>query len=334
MHEFLREMNAEVLNKYDAFTVGELPHTPDPNHVLRYISSEDKQMSMVFQFDIVDLGIRKGGVDKYDYDGFTLPQFKAVVERWQTFHDDTAGWTTAFCENHDQGRSVSRYANDSPEWRERSAKLLALFLCSKNGTLFLYQGQEIGMINIPEDWTIDDCQDVEGIGAYNAVAKKTNNDPKALAKTWEAIRLVGRDNARTPMQWDDTAFAGFTDNEKGAWMRVNDTYKTINVASQVDRADSPLTFWKQMLRLRKEYRDIFIHGYFEGTDMENEHTFVFTKYYKGKRAVVALNFTAEERKWHKDSFEGSLKFLVGNVDGVDGSGDILAGYEGRIYLVE
>lgn len=332
MHEFLREMNTEVLNKYDSMTVGELPHTPDPNHVLKYVSDDDRQLNMVFQFDIVDLGTSK--TSKYDYQGFTLPEFKAIIAKWQTFHDESTGWTTTFCENHDQGRSVSRYASDAPEWRERSAKLLALTMCSKNGTLFVYQGQEIGMVNVPKDWSIDNFQDIEALGYYNTVAERTNNDAEALGKAMEAIQLVGRDNARTPMQWDSSAFAGFTSKEDGPWMRVNDTYKEINVAVQLDNPNSPLSFWKKMLKIRKQYSDLFIHGKFVGYDMENEHTFVFTKVYGNKKAVVALNFTAQDRKWDRDVFGANLNFLIGNVEGVDGSGDVLQGYEGRIYLLD
>lgn len=144
MHEFLREMNDLVLSKYDTMTVGELPHTPDPARVLDYVGAAKRQMSMVFQFDMVDLG--QGFAQKYRFTPWRLPQLKAIVEKWQTFIDGTDGWTTSFAENHDQGRSVSRYASDAPEYRAVSAKMLAILLCSLTGTLFVYQGQEIGMV--------------------------------------------------------------------------------------------------------------------------------------------------------------------------------------------
>lgn len=147
MHEFLREMNEDVLAKYGTtMTVGELPHTPDPAHVLRYVSAAARQLSMVFQFDMVDLG--QGAIHKYDYQNWELPQLKGIVEKWQRFIEGTDAWTTAFCENHDQGRSVSRFASDKPEYRALSAKMLALFMSSLTGTLFLYQGQEIGMVSL------------------------------------------------------------------------------------------------------------------------------------------------------------------------------------------
>lgn len=331
MHEFLREMNTEVLNKYDTVTIGELPHTPDPHHVLRYVGSEDKQLNMVFQFDIVDLGI--GKTNKYDYEGFKLSEFKEVISKWQTFIKDSDGWTTVFCENHDQGRCVSRFASDAPEWRERSAKMLALAMCAMTGTLFIYQGQEIGMVNVPKDWPIEDYRDIESVNYYKSVAKRTNNNPEALAKVMKGIQTIGRDNARVPMQWDSTPHAGFTDKKEGPWMRVNDSYTSINVASQLKNPNSILNFWKKMLKIRKEYKDIFIHGTFEGHNMESEETFVFSKTFGERKAVVVLNFTGEEKKWARGDFEGKLEFLVGNVDGGDGTRDVLEGYEGRIYMI-
>ncbi|TVY82805.1 Alpha-glucosidase [Lachnellula suecica] len=332
MHEFLREMNTEVLSKYDTMTVGELPHTPDPKHVLRYVGSGDKQLDMVFQFDIVDLG--GGKTHKYEYEGYQLSEMKAVVEKWQNFHHGSDGWTTAFCENHDQGRSVSRFANDAPEWRERSAKMLAMMLCATTGTLFVYQGQEIGMINAPKDWPIEDYKDIESINYYNSVAKRTNNDPKALAHVMKSIQILGRDHARLPMQWDSTPYAGFTSKKDGAWMRTHDLYKKINVESQVNDPTSVLSFWKKMLKVRKEYKDIFIHGVFEGFDMDKQDTFVFKKIFGKDSAIVALNFTDKEQVFNRPHVEGKLQLLVSNVEGIEGTEEKLMPYEGRIYLAQ
>jgi alpha-glucosidase len=331
MHEFLREMNQQVLSKYDTMTVGELPSTPDPAHVLRYVGANDRQLDMVFQFDLVDLGT--GKPHKYEYEGYKLSDLKEVVSRWQTFIAGTDGWTTAFCENHDQGRSVSRYASDAPEWRERSAKMLAMMMCAMTGTLFIYQGQEIGMINAPKDWPIEDYKDIESINYYNSVAERTNRDPKALDRVMKGIQVLGRDHPRLPMQWDDSPFAGFTSSKAGAWMRTHDSYKDINVASQVKDPKSVLSFWKQMLKIRKEYKDVFIHGEFQGLDMENEQTFIFSKKYGAKKALIVLNFTADEQEFKMPVEDGKLDFLVGNVEDADGTKARLQGYEGRIYFV-
>ncbi|KAH8670404.1 alpha-glucosidase [Tricladium varicosporioides] len=330
MHEFLREMNT-VLSKYDTMTVGELPHTPDPAHVLKYISQGDRQLDMVFQFDIVDLGI--GKMHKYEYEGYQLSEMKEVISKWQRFIENTDAWTTAFCENHDQGRSVSRYASDSPQWRERSAKMLAIMMCAMTGTLFVYQGQEIGMINAPKDWPIEDYKDIESINYFESVAKRTNNDPKALAHVMKSIQILGRDHARLPMQWDSSPHAGFTGKKDGAWMRTHDLYKEINVAKQLNDPSSVLSFWKRMLKTRKEYKDLFIHGAFEEFDMLNQETFVFGKTFKNDRAVIALNFTDREQTFKRPNVGGKMELLVSNLADTNGTEENLQPFEGRIYLV-
>ncbi|TVY23949.1 Alpha-glucosidase [Lachnellula hyalina] len=330
MHEFLREMNTQVLSKYDTMTVGELPDTPDPKHVLRYVSSGDKQLDMIFQFDIVDLG--GGKIHKYEYEGYQLSEMKAIIAKWQQFIDGSDGWTTVFCENHDQGRSVSRFASDAPEWRERSSKLLAIMMCAMTGTLFIYQGQEIGMINAPTAWPIEYYKDIEALNYYHSVAKRTNNDTEALAHVMKSIQILGRDHARLPMQWDSTPYAGFTGKKDGAWMRTHDLYKEINVASQLNAPDSVLNFWKKMLQTRKAHKDLFIHGRFETFDMDNQETFVFGKTFGQDRAVVALNFTDSEQPFKRPQGQGKMQLLVSNVGGVDGTEDILLPYEGRVYL--
>jgi oligo-1,6-glucosidase len=336
MHEFLREMNEKVLNHYDAVTVGELPHTEDPAHVLRYIGANDKQMNMVFQFDIVNIG--QGLSYKYKFEEWKLPLLKGVVTKWQQFIDGTDGWTTAFCENHDQGRSVSRYASDAPEYRFLSAKMLAMMMCSLTGTLFIYQGQEIGMINLPKDWPIEEYKDIESLRFYNSVAEATNNDQKELDYVMRSIQILGRDNARTPMQWDSSPFAGFTDSKTGGWMRVHDLYPEINVAKQLEEPDSVLNFWKSMLKLRKEHRDMFVHGSFAIYEPEHEETFVFSKKWQGKMAIVALNFSNEEQVIHLPSNE--IQLNVGNYADVErheqetskGTARTLRPWEGKLYL--
>lgn len=328
MHEFLREMNTEVLDHYDTMTVGELPVTPDPAHVLRYIGSRDKQLNMIFQFDVVDLGT--GMPNKYDFIGFKRSEFKKIITKWQKFIENTDGWTTAFCENHDQGRSVTRFASDAPEHRVASAKLLAMLMGTMSGTLFLYQGQEIGMTNIPPGWPIEDFLDLESLNYYNTVKKRTNGDPAALAKVMTGIHQVGRDNARVPMQWDDSEWAGFSGVKP--WMRVHDAYKEINVAAQEKDEGSALNFWKRMLKLRKEYRELFVHGIFNPFDLDDENTFIFLKEFGNQRSLTVLNFSDAEQPFVKPAeMQGKLELLVGNFEG--GEQEILRPWEGRVYLV-
>lgn len=342
MHEFLREMNREVLDKYDTMTVGELPHTPDPRRVLDYVGLGDKQLSMVFQFDIVDLG--QGSPYKYQFQKWTLPQLKSIVAKWQKFIEGTDGWTTAFCENHDQGRSVSRFASDEPEHRERSAKLLALMMCSMTGTLFIYQGQEIGMVNIPRSWPVEEYKDIEALGYYEEVKRATGGDGAALDAVLANMSVLGRDNARTPMQWDASPHGGFTDSAAGPWMRANDSYAQVNVADQLARPrSSVLGFWRDMIRFRKAHADLLVHGTFEVVGPDDEKTFVFVKKRGGRdeeMALVALNFSGEQQKAGFPAYEGGRwAFQFGNY-GEDErrrpseKGVVLRPWEAQLYLFQ
>lgn len=351
MHEFLREMNDTVLSRYDAMTVGELPHTPDPRHVLQYVGLGDRQLSMVFQFDIVDIG--QGASDKYRFQAWRLPQLKNTVARWQQFIEGTDGWTTAFCENHDQGRSVSRFGSDAPEHRVHSAKLLALMLAAMSGTLFIYQGQEIGMINVPPAWPIDEYKDIETVNFFRAAAAAataTLPTPEAVQAEVDYVRrsiqILGRDNSRTPMQWDASSpAAGFTDRPSGGWMRVHDLYPEINVAKQQQEPDSVLSFWKDVLRLRKKYADLFIYGDFRLFDPDNDATFVFAKTTASSQAaaVVLLNFSDTDQTVDMppvgEVAAGALRLAMGNyVDAAEadtpGPARTLRPWEGRLYLSE
>lgn len=294
---------------------------------------------MVFQFDMVDLG--QGAHHKYQYRPWKLPDLKAIVTKWQQFIEGTDGWTTAFCENHDQGRSITRFASHAPEYRALSAKMLALFMCSLTGTLFIYQGQEIGMVNIPQDWPIEEYKDIEALGYYEEVKKTTNNDPKALAQVVKNMAILGRDNARTPVQWDDSAHGGFTTSREGPWMRVNDSYTDINVAKQLEEPDSVLNFWKAMIKCRKAHADLLVYGTFEALDPGGEKTFVYIKRHGDETALVALNFSGEDQTFDLPG-QGAYSLQVRNYpDGTEtekkvpgGSKISLRPWEAHLYIHE
>ena len=330
MHEFLREMNQKVLNQYGAITVGELPHTPDPAHVLRYVSESDRQYNMVFQFDIVDLGIGKN--HKLDHSPHQLIDFKQAIAKWQKFIVGTDGWTTAFCENHDQGRSVSRYGSDDPRYRTVSAKMLATLMGALTGSLFIYQGQEIGMINAPKTWTIKEYKDIDSMNYFNLMKAKHGDDKDMMKKVMKGLQALARDHARLPMQWDDSKHAGFTTQQATPWMRTHDAYEEINVKKQEADPDSVLNYWRKMLKLRKAHRDLFIHGEFHLYDEENDDTMVFWKHFGEEQAVVVCNFTAEEQPFTiPTEFMGKETLAICNVG--DGKGGKLKAYEARIYFV-
>jgi oligo-1,6-glucosidase len=334
IHEFIQEMNRGVLSHYRTYdnlplvTVGELSLCSKTDSVIPYVSAAQKELDMVFQFDITHLGQGPPGCnDKYDFAAWKLPEMKRIVQKWQTFIDDTDAWTTVFNENHDNGRSVSRYANDAPEWRERSAKMLALWLVAQSGTLFLYQGQEIGMINAPKDWDMSEYKDVESKNYWAEAIRlaEDGTDPTRKERIKHGLQLMARDHARLPFQWDGSANAGFSTGEP--WMRVHDDYPSINVEQQEGDEGSVLAFYKKVLRLRKEHRDVFVYGRFELRDVEDESTFVYVKRYEGKMALIALNFTTEAQAL--PDIEG-MKLLVSSYG--KGREEMLEPLEGRIYI--
>lgn len=334
IHEFIKEMNREVLSHYQTYdgqpvvTVGELSLCSDAELVVPYVSALEKELDMVFQFDITHLGQGPPGCnDKYDFAEWKLPEMKRIVEKWQCFIEGTDAWTTVFNENHDNGRSVSRFANDDPEWREKSAKMLVLWLIGQTGSLFLYQGQEIGMINAPKEWGMEEYKDVESQNYWAEAVRLSENgtDPTRKERIAHGLQLMARDHARLPFQWNETVNSGFTTGKP--WMRVHDDYRNINAERQEKHVDSVLSFYKRMLRLRKVHKDVFVYGTFELLDPENTETFVFKKQYQDKTAFVILNFTIKEQSL-PDVEE--MKLLASSYS--KSVPELLQPLEGRIYI--
>jgi oligo-1,6-glucosidase len=342
IHEFIHEMNRKVLAPYGAVSVGELSNTPHPDQVIPYVSASAQELDMVFEFSVIRLGTGNILGPKYIYQPFPLSKLKALTAKWQTFVAGTDAWTTVFIENHDNARAVSRFGDtSSTEMWQRSAKTIALWQITLTGTLFIYQGQEIGMTNMPETWGIEEYKDVESSGFYNeAVA---SGDAERVRKTLHGLSRLARDHSRIPFQWDDSANAGFTAADgKEPWMRVHDDHRAINVARQRDDPDSILSFYKNALRLRKAHRELLVFGTFELLDADHEAVFAYVKRdAKGSRraAVVVLNMSREEqvgpdvmsimdgdtpRLLVSTIPEGFLKLTNGR--------PILRAWEGRVYV--
>lgn len=278
IHEFIREMSARALAPYGAVSVGELSNMAGARDVLPYVSAARRELDMVFEFSMIRLGTGGGFGPKYIYRPYGLPELKAHVARFQTFIEGTDGWTTVFCENHDNGRSVSRFGDTSTPalWRA-SARTLALWQATLTGTLFLYQGQEIGMVNMPAAWDIEaEYRDVETRSFYrDAVA---SGDADRLARTAHGLRILARDHARLPFQWDGAApHAGFSDAAATPWMRVHDGYRDVNVAAQQGDPASVLEFWRRLLRLRRAHADVFVHGAFRTLAADDEQRYIYIK---------------------------------------------------------
>ncbi|KAH8880786.1 alpha amylase [Thozetella sp. PMI_491] len=299
IHEFIREMREKAIDPYGAVSVGELSNTPHPSTVLPYVSAAAKELDMAFEFSMIRLGTGGAFGGKYLYRPFPLSELKRHVATWQTWLEGTDAWHTVFCENHDNGRAVSRFGDDStPELWAASAKTLALWQATLTGSLYLYQGQEIGMTNMPPSWGIEEYKDVESSNFYaEAVA---SGDAKRVKATMQGLQRLARDHSRLPFQWDSSAEAGFT--SAGAakpWMRTHDAYREINAEKQIGDPESVLSFYKKVLKLRKEFSDLFVHGAFRHLVPDDESIFAYIKESpvrihrstEKRKALVVMNFT-------------------------------------------
>ncbi|KAL3459172.1 glycoside hydrolase superfamily [Aspergillus heterothallicus] len=349
MHEFLGEMS-EIFSKYGAITVGELPATPDLKDVLRYVSAESNKLNMVFQFDVVTVGM--GSDITYDARprNFGLPVFKKAVDATQSLICDTDGWTTVFLENHDQARSISRFADDSPEFRVRSAKLLALMQACLTGTQYVYQGQEIGTVNAPKElYPLENYLDIGSIGHIRSIKEKYGADnQEELDKAFDSLAYFARDHGRLPISWSAGKYGGFSEEAerkgqevKKPWMEAHPLAGEINVASQLDDPDSVLAYWRRVLAFRREYKDLLVYGDFRDLRPEDENLFVFLKEASDtSKALVVLNFTTKEQHWAVPtavelglSEKSDVKLERIMSTHARGEEESLAALEGRVYVI-
>lgn len=285
VHEYLQEMRQKALNNADTITVGECSGVT-LEEAKKYARSDEKELNMVFQFEHMDVDSdEKAG--KWTTRKMDLRNLKKILTRWQKGLQDIA-WNSLYWENHDQPRSVSRFGNDSDEYREISAKMLATCIHMMQGTPYVYQGEELGMTNCPFN-TLDNFRDLESINAFHELTeqgKMTEEDMMA------AIGYKGRDNARTPMQWDNSLHGGFTTGTP--WLAENPNYTKINVTDQLNRSDSVLSFYKELIALRKapEYVETFTYGTFAAAYEDVDHMFAYyrTNEETGQRILIAGNF--------------------------------------------
>jgi glycosidase len=275
LHEYLQGIGA-ILQEYDAFSVGEMPGVTDTKEILKAVGQDRGELAMAFQFDIVGMDIEPGTGTKWEHRDFEPRTLKHVVSKWQSFMLENAGWNAVFMENHDQGRTISRYCDDTDEYRTKSAKLLAAHMGLQSGTVFIYQGQELAQINVPESWGLDEYKDIEVINHWKTVLRDYPHDKEKQAAYKRQYRLIGRDNARTPMQWtsDAGSFAGFLPNDRPKdakpWMSIHPDFERWNAEAQLADQDGAFLYWHRILELRKQHKDIFVYGDFEMLDVQNE----------------------------------------------------------------
>ncbi|KAL0948078.1 hypothetical protein HGRIS_010701 [Hohenbuehelia grisea] len=259
VHEFVKELNTQVLSHYDAMTVGETPYTDSVDEIAAYVLPQNKELNMVFQFEhmVVDTTLVGESKDPNPFlvRKWELPEFKDIIFRWQLLKREDGFWNTIFFENHDHARSVSRFGNDSDEWRAYSAKMLAVLQVTLSGTLYVYQGQELGLRNFSRSWGIEEYKDYASLNYWKKVFdhRKTREEREDvdMSDVLDGLSKKARDHARTPMQWDGTPNGGFTTGKP--WMRPNDDHASWNAANQVDDPQSVLSFWKRVLKIRKAH---------------------------------------------------------------------------------
>ena len=301
VHEYLQEMNREVLSKYDLMTVGECAGVTI-EEAEKYASADGKELSMVFQFELVDLA--SGTYGKWTDKRVPLKDFKRVMTAWQTELEGKA-WNSLFLGNHDQPRCLSRFGDDSPEYRVVSAKMLATCLHMMQGTPYVYQGDELGMKNVPFH-DLSEFRDIESINAFHELTGAGKVAPDDMMRY---LNLRGRDNARTPMQWDDTASAGFTTGTP--WIKVGPDYETVNAKNEMADPDSVYNYYKKLIHLRKE-KDIMVYGTYELLDPEDEALYVYTRTLGDQKLLVMCNFTKEEQEYTVPETFAGADVLISN----------------------
>ncbi|GMA69079.1 glucohydrolase [Leuconostoc litchii] len=323
LNEFLRQMNDDVLSKYDTITVGEMPGTT-PEDAIKYTGLDSHELNMVFQFEHVSLSsnpdVRFG---KWNDAPVKLNDLKVSLNRWQS-ELDGKGWNSLYWNNHDQPRAVSRFGNDSSEFREVSAKMLATVLHLLQGTPYIYQGEELGMTNGHFE-EISQYEDIESINFYQEFVNEKNIiDSHTMLRY---LDTMSRDNARTPMQWADKPNAGFS--EVSPWYAPNVNYPEINAENALADNKSVFHYYQKLIQLRHDF-EIIRYGSFESVDTDDEQVYTYRRHYNGQALLVINNFTDQTviRNYNQNT---NKQLLISNY--AEDQGTILRPYESKVYLL-
>lgn len=302
VHEYLQEMNKEVLSKYDLLTVGECSGVT-VEEAKKYASLDGSELNMVFQFEHMDLD--GGETFKWNDRKIDLVELKEVLSKWQVSLMGKA-WNSLYWCNHDQPRMLSRMGDDSPKYREISAKMLATCLHMMQGTPYVYQGEELGMTNVPFE-TLEDFRDIESINAYNELVGGGVLDAQDMMRF---LRYKSRDNARTPVQWDDSENAGFSTGTP--WIMVNPNYKEINAKEQLSREDSVFHYYQKLIALRHS-SEVIVYGAYELLLPNDPAIYAYTRTLGNEKLLVICNFKKEEQSFTMpEEFSGKAEVLVSN----------------------
>jgi oligo-1,6-glucosidase len=302
LHEYLQEMNKQVLSKYDVMSVAEGIGVTTAD-ALDFVDSSRHELNMLYHFEGVGLGYLPNKFKTPDPKGYDLVEFKKIYSRWDSVFEEK-GWGTIYLGNHDQPRMVTRWGNDNSAYRELSSKLLTTFLLTMRATPYYYGGDELAMNNIKFD-RIEDYQDIESRNMY----QKIKNEKGDLQAFLEAQKISARDNARTPFQWDTTLNAGFTTGKP--WLKVNPNYKTINVVTEEMDPNSPLVYFRKLVKLRKSDLTL-VYGKYTLLDKDNPQVYSYTREWKEEKLGVVLNFSMRPATVPTGAGAGKATVLIGN----------------------
>ncbi|WP_342614783.1 alpha-glucosidase [Peribacillus frigoritolerans] len=323
IHEFLQEINQRALSGHDVITVGEMPGVT-PEEAQLFTGKDRGELHMVFQFEHMDLG--SGPAGKWSNDKWKLTDLKRILSKWQTGLEGD-GWNSLYWNNHDQPRIVSRFGDDG-KYRIESAKMLAACLHMLQGTPYIYQGEELGMTNVAFEG-IDDYCDIETLNSYEELV---NSHGWSKEQMMSAIHARSRDNARTPIQWNDSRNAGFT---KGTpWIKVNPNFPEINAEKAYNDPNSIFHFYKKLIQIRKKH-EIVVYGRFELLWPDDERIFAYTRSFEEEKLLVLCNFKEEDASYTlpEELHAYSATRLIGNYDQEEEgiSSKPLRPYECRVY---
>lgn len=324
LHNYLKEMNKKVISKYDVMTVGEAPCT-NIEEAKALVAQDRDELDMIFNFDHITTEDNEYG--KWNKNRYSMPKIREILASWQKGLEEN-GWNSLFWGNHDQPRLASRFGDDSTKFLlEKSSKMLATCLYCMKGTPYIFQGDEIGMTNVPIS-SLEECRDIESINAYNEFVneKKIYDDSYMM----DCIALKGRDNARTPIQWNSSLNAGFSKGKP--WIKINPNYLDLNIENQIQDKQSILQYYRKLISLKKDL-PVLIDGTFDLLDENNDDLFTYKRTLNNHEIIVMCNYNKESI-----SIPSSLKkqinlgeLILSNFE--TNLEDKLQSYESRVYLM-
>lgn len=320
IHDYLQELNTEVFSHYDCMTVGEAPAVK-PVDAIQYASNDGKELNMVFQFELMD--VDGGEKMKWNDERYKLADVKAILRKWQLALHGKA-WNSLFWNNHDQPRVVSRFGDTSTkDYWEKSAKMLATAQYFLEGTPFLFQGEELGMINA-DFKAIDELRDIESINAYDLYVNQEKRFTSAEMMRY--INKASRDHARTPMQWDDSINAGFSDVEP--WIKVNPNYVWLNAKNQINDSHSIYHYYQKMIAILKE-NEVVQYGDYQEYFNDSDQVYIYQRQYQDHTLYVLCNFKEPTFTFDAKFIDSQAKVILSNYD--NPTKGILRAYEAIVF---